>query len=88
MRDADVLNRARSEVRIVVTMDKDFAALAFRQRLTAPEGTVLVRIDAADPDHLSRQVSAALAREEPWRGNFVTLERDRIRIRALPTGEA
>src|SRR6266545_7350801 len=44
--DSEVLRRAASEERIVVTFDKDFGELAFRFRLPATSGIVLLRVAA------------------------------------------
>ena len=82
--DDEVLRRAQSEGRVLVTMDKDLAALAFRHANPADCGIVLFRIPAEDPKQLAHAVATAMARDQPWRGHLVTVEADRIRIRALP----
>lgn len=82
--DSAILSRAQSEGRVLVTMDKDFAALAFRHALRADSGIVLIRIPAADPQRLARSLVAAMARPMSWQGHLVTVEPDRIRIRPLP----
>jgi len=41
--DSIVLTRAEREQRIVVTLDKDFGELAFRSRLPAQCGIILIR---------------------------------------------
>jgi predicted nuclease of predicted toxin-antitoxin system len=45
--DGDVLARARSESRVVITFDKDFGELAFRARLPTSAGVILARLRAA-----------------------------------------
>ena len=54
--DREVIARAVSEGRILVTFDKDFGELAFREGLTAPCGVVLFRIPKASP---SREIGRA-----------------------------
>jgi predicted nuclease of predicted toxin-antitoxin system len=82
--DPVVLAHAQTEQRIVVTIDKDFGELAFRSRLPAQCGVVLIRLDWKDPDSDNRVVVTALTSREDWAGNFAVIERDRVRIRPLP----
>ena len=82
--DVEVLQRAQTEERVLVTMDKDFAALAFRHRLPAASGVVLVRVPAQDPTQLAKIVVRAMSDSRLMQGHLVTGEPDRIRIRALP----
>jgi len=49
-RDEDVLARAQSEERILITFDKDFGELAFRAHLPSATGIVLLRISAPSPE--------------------------------------
>ncbi|MBD2604215.1 DUF5615 family PIN-like protein [Scytonema hofmannii FACHB-248] len=44
--DPEVLNRAQSDERILLTFDKDFGELAFRSHLPATCGIILFRIKA------------------------------------------
>ena len=44
--DKEVLQRAQSELRILVTFDKDFGELAFHLGLPASNGIILFRIQA------------------------------------------
>jgi len=53
MRGADdrvVLARAQTEQRVVLTCDTDFGELAFRSRLPAECGVVLIRLEWSNPD--------------------------------------
>ena len=43
--DPIVLAHAQTERRVVVTLDKDFGELAFRSRLPAQSGVILIRLD-------------------------------------------
>ena len=42
--DGAVLAQAQEENRILITFDKDFGELAFRQRLPASSGIILLRL--------------------------------------------
>ena len=79
-----MLARAQSEHRILVTLDKDFGELAFRSRLPAQSGVILIRLDWRDPDADNPVIITALLSRDDWAGNFAVIERDRIRIRPLP----
>ena len=82
--DPLVLARAQTERLIVVTLDKDFGELAFRSRLPAQSGIILIRLDWKDPETDNQVAISALLSREDWPGNFAVIERDRIRIRPLP----
>ena len=76
MRGADdpiVLAQAQTEHRIVVTLDKDFGELAFRSRLPAQSGVILIRLDWEDPDTDNQVAVAALLSREDWAGNFAVI---------------
>lgn len=81
--DDDVLTRAFSEDRILLTEDKDFGELVYRLQRPA-YGIVLLRFDVAERAlkalrlrHLLRDYTERLP------GAFVVLEADKIRIRPL-----
>jgi predicted nuclease of predicted toxin-antitoxin system len=82
--DPIVLAHAQTERRVVVTLDKDFGELAFRSRLPAQSGVILIRLDWKDPDIDNQVAITALLSRDDWAGNFAVIERDRIRIRPLP----
>ena len=82
--DQAVLDRARSEARILVTFDKDFGELAFRARLPAECGIILLRIRAPSSEHIARFLAQALASRQDWPGHFAVIEDDRIRFTPLP----
>jgi predicted nuclease of predicted toxin-antitoxin system len=82
--DAVVLARAQAERRLVLTSDKDFGELAFRDRLPAESGVVLVRADATSPSQIARLVTAAIASRSDWEGHFSVVENDQIRMTPLP----
>jgi len=82
--DPLVLALAQAESRVVLTFDKDFGELAFRARLPASAGVVLVRVPAS-PGETVRHVLAALAARDDWAGHFSVIERDRIRMIPLPS---
>ena len=86
--DSAVLQRARQEERLVVTHDKDFGELAFRNCLPAECGILLFRLSGADPASDSRRVLEAIESRQDWTGHFAVVTDDQIRIRPLPPAKA
>ncbi len=81
--DADILARAFSERRILLTEDKDFGELVYRLRQPA-HGVVLLRFDVTDRALKIPRMRHLLTQEaERLPGAFVVLEADKIRIRPL-----
>jgi predicted nuclease of predicted toxin-antitoxin system len=83
--DEVILARAQAEDRIVVTHDKDFGELAFRSRLPATSGVVLLRLSGSDPAADNARVVDALESRSDWAGHFSVVTDDRIRVRPLPS---
>lgn len=84
--DQEVLRRARKEQRILITFDKDFGELAFRDGLPADCGIILFRILLSSPEQVSKRIVAALESHEDWKGHFAVIEETRIRLKTLPSG--
>jgi len=82
--DPAVLALAQAEQRVMVTSDTDFGELAYRSRLPAQCGVVLIRLDWTEPDGDNQVVVAALTSRDNWAGLFAVVERDRVRLRPLP----
>ncbi len=84
--DERVLERAASEGRVLVTADKDFGELAFRQRLPATSGVILLRVRGSAEARTAALVAAVEARED-WTGQFAVVANDRVRVTPLPPVE-
>ena len=67
-KDRDVLARAHSEARLLVTFDKDFGELAVRHRLPAASGVVLFRLHGSGPDADNARAVAALTSRDDGPG--------------------
>ncbi|MCC5621475.1 DUF5615 family PIN-like protein [Nostoc sp. CHAB 5715] len=81
--DPEVLNRAQSDERILLTFDKDFGELAFRSHLPATCGIILFRIKAPSGTVVAQKVAIAIAFRSDWIGHFSVVEDERIRMRIL-----
>jgi predicted nuclease of predicted toxin-antitoxin system len=82
--DRQVLARAETEDRVLITFDKDFGELAFRAKLPASTGIILFRISAPSSEHVARVAAAALESRMDWAGHFAVIEDTRIRMTPLP----
>lgn len=82
--DEDVLARAQGERRILVTFDKDFGELAWRARLPADCGVVLLRLPMSSPEGVSQVTVTVINSRSDWAGHFSVVESQRIRMRPLP----
>ncbi len=83
--DPQVLERAQTENRIVLTFDKDFGELAFRNKLLATAGIILFRIKAPSSLAIAEKVAKAIALRDDWSNHFSVVEDDKVRMRLLAT---
>lgn len=83
--DAEILQRAREEKYVVVTLDADFHTLLALGQASSPS-VVRIRIERLRAQALTDLLLAAIAecQEELEQGAAVTIEPNRIRIRRLP----
>lgn len=80
--DDEVLRRAKTQRAILVTADKDFGELVFRQRL-ASSGVVLVRLAGLAPARKAGIVVAAFERHAAeMSGAFAVVTSSSIRVRS------
>lgn len=81
--DAEVMSRANGETRLLLTEDKDFGDLVFRQAKPVP-GIVLLRIDSARRSHKGPRLLAAIERfGDSLLGRYTVIEDARFRSRPL-----
>ena len=80
-KDSVVLEAAVLDARILITEDKDFGELVYRQRLHH-RGVVLVRVDGISNVEKSRIVAVAIREHEAdLLGAFTVIQHGTIRIR-------
>lgn len=81
--DEAVLELAASESRLLITEDKDFGELVFRQARRAP-GIVLLRIDPSLPERRWERLRMAIEQlGEHLFDHYTVVEMDRLRSRPL-----
>jgi len=81
--DEEVIRFANSETRILITNDKDFGELIFRQgRIT--QGILLIRAANEESSNKIRLVKEVLKEvKDKLKGNFVVVNETGIRIRKI-----
>jgi len=68
--DEEVLFRAQTDNRILLTFDKDFGELAFRSGFSASCGIILFRISPQSPSCVARVAMAAITSRSDCERNF------------------
>jgi predicted nuclease of predicted toxin-antitoxin system len=81
--DIDVLAAGHAASRVVLTEDKDFGALVFKDR-RASAGVVLVRVDKISNTDAVSLAASILALPNHGHGAFTTLDLEGHRLRPLP----
>lgn len=84
--DSGVLEIASAEGRTLLTFDKDFGYLAFRQSLPASCGIVLFRPGSLSPAQSAALALATLQSGVTWAGHFCVVDDRKIRVTRLPLG--
>ena len=82
--DDVVLASALAEGRVLLTFDKDFGEMAFRQGKTAACGVILFRPRLRSPSYLAQFVVAVLGQAVAWEGNFSVAQEGKLRVVPLP----
>lgn len=83
--DADLLAEAEAQGYVVLTEDKDFGDLVYRDRRNS-HGVILLRMeDLPAAQRLARLRAAWAEIESHLPGNFLVVTRSRLRMRPLTT---
>lgn len=84
--DAEVLDRAEKEERVVVSADTDFGTLLAARRTQSPSVILFRGAVSRKPEQQAALLQANLqaVREDLERGGVVVIEPGRIRVRQLP----
>jgi predicted nuclease of predicted toxin-antitoxin system len=81
--DDEVLQLANTQSAYLLTADKDFGELVFRQNL-ASHGVILIRLSGTKAGIKAKIVSSAItSHKDELSGNFTVIQKSRIRIRKL-----
>jgi len=82
--DSSVLVMSSAEDRVLVTFDKDFGEMAFRQGKRATCGVILMRPRLRSPMLLAQFVLTVLAQPIAWKGHFSVAQEGKLRVIPLP----
>jgi predicted nuclease of predicted toxin-antitoxin system len=83
--DAEVLALAVIEARVLLTFDKDFGELAYRQAQSAECGVILFRFAMSSAADAAERVAEVLSKRDDWPGHFSVVDERRVRMRPLVT---
>jgi predicted nuclease of predicted toxin-antitoxin system len=86
MPDHDVMDRAVSERRIIITFDRDFGELIFARGVEQHPGVMLFRLVPTSPTEPAGLIRDILRLGLGLAGQFTVVERDKIRQRPIPGG--
>ena len=79
--DAEVLTRASNEKRILITTDKDFGFLVFKEKI-ATEGIILLRLKKESIESLTSYLANFISEySKKIRGNFCVITEDKVRFK-------
>ncbi len=71
---------------MLITFDRDFGALSFKQGVSAPEGIMLLRFIPVTPLEPAAVLFDLLGDSRlAFRGKFTAVDRERVRQRSLQT---
>jgi predicted nuclease of predicted toxin-antitoxin system len=82
--DTEVLSRAATQSRWLVTFDRDYGELVFARKVAAPPAIIYLRQGAYPPDWPAQAVLEAIARADFVAGHMVVISGRSARRRALP----
>jgi hypothetical protein len=83
MPDDEILSGAVTRDRVLITSDKDFGELVFRDGKSAV-GVVLIRFDIVGNELADETAKRIVALDDGGRGVFAVLERATVRVRPMP----
>lgn len=84
-KDPAILILAQADKRLILTFDKDFGELAFRNRLPAASGIILCRLHGLPPARVVTIVLNTLSSRSDWADRFTVITEQRIRVILLPS---
>lgn len=80
--DRAVLELGNVNERVIVTFDKDFGELVFRQRLDT-KGIMLLRFTPTSSEQIAEKIVQALTRQTTIKNKIIVVKEDRIRVTSL-----
>ena len=87
LKNGDVVDLARKQGRILLTFDKDFGEMVFREGYTGLRGVILIRVGPHSPEAIASLLSQVLQQEIPWEGHYSVVLEGTVRSVPLPKGQ-
>jgi predicted nuclease of predicted toxin-antitoxin system len=80
--DKEVLAKARQLGRWIVTFDRDYGDLVFRERLPPPPAILFLRQEPSPPEHYAQVVNAMMAQADQVEGCLVVITHKQTKLQA------
>jgi predicted nuclease of predicted toxin-antitoxin system len=77
--DIEVLDLANKNGRIVITFDKDFGQLIFKEKRKT-KGLILLRFAPKSPQQIAKRIQHVLATNIRMENSVITVKKDSIRV--------
>lgn len=77
--DRKILELGKTKERIIVTFDKDFGQILFKEKFKT-KGVILLRFIPKSPQQISKRIQQVLSTKVRIENCFVVVKKDRIRV--------
>src|SRR3990172_3631440 len=82
--DEDVLGISLANGRVLLTFDRDFGEMVFREGRRSSRGVILLRPRLSSPETVTQFVLTVLAQSIDWEGHFAVAQEGKLRVVPLP----
>jgi len=77
--DRAVVNLANRQGRVIVTFDKDFGELIFKEKIKV-KGVILLRFTPKSPQHVAKRIEYLLSAGIPIENFILVVKEDSVRV--------
>jgi len=78
--DKKSLEHSSKNKLIIITFDKDFGELIYKQECDKPFGIILLRVSPKSPEYILQIIKWLLQTKISFVGNFVIVKEDNVRV--------
>lgn len=79
--DEKILELSSRNKWVIITFDKDFGELIYKQKSNKPYGIILMRVTPKSPEYILQLLKWLLLQTNiSFDGNFVVLNKDKVRV--------
>ena len=83
IKDHQVLKLAIDSERLLITFDKDFGSLVFKERIPSNCGIILIRFPLDAPEEEANKICSIISSRADWSGFYSVIDEKRIRMISL-----